>query len=76
MWLVGVFGINQDLFYIYYNKDIKFFRKDLVGITLKTGIGKTQEHDLVFEAAISGMKCRFPFVIFSNPDLVIGTGEI
>ncbi len=36
MWLARIFGINQNVILIYYNKDIKFLNKDLVDIALKT----------------------------------------
>ena len=73
-----IFGINQDIIQIYYNKDIKLFNKDFVDIALKIGccVEKTKGDDLVFEIAIFGVKSRLLLIIFFNFHLMIGTSEI
>ncbi len=78
VWLAGVFSIDQDVIQIYYNKDIKFFNKDLVDVILKTGqyIRKTKGHDLVLKITVSDIKGRLPLIIFSNSHLIISTSEI
>ena len=78
MWLVKIFGINQDVIQIYYNEDIKFFSEDLVDVALKTGwyIEKIKRHDLVLKVAVSGAESRFSLVAFSDSHPMIGTNEI
>lgn len=35
MWLAGVLGIDQDIVEVYYHKDIKFFDKNLIDVSLE-----------------------------------------
>ena len=53
---------------IYNNKNIKFFYKDLINVSLKhsQNIKNAKKHDLVFKIIISGLKSRFLFIIFIN----------
>ena len=77
MWLAEIFGIDQDVIQIYYNKDIKLFSKDPVNIALKTSqyIKKTKKHDLVLEIAVSGVKGCFSLIIFLDSHLMIGISK-
>ena len=78
MWLVGIFGIDQNVIQIYYNKNIKLFSKNLVDIALKTGrsIEKSESHNLVLEVAVLDTKDRFLFITFLYPHLMISTSAI
>ena len=78
MWLAKVFGIDQDIISICYNKDIKLLSKNLVDVALKIGgcVEKTKRHYLVLEVAISNVEGRLPFVTFSNSYLMVDIIEI
>ncbi len=78
MWLVRVFGIDQDVIQIHHNKDIKLFSKDLVDVALKTSgcVGKSEGHYLVLEVAVSGAEGRLPLVTFLESHPMIVTSEI
>ncbi len=78
MWLVEVFGIDQDVIQIHYNEDIKLFSKDLVDVALKTSgcVKKTEGHYLVLEVAVSGAEDYLSLVTFSDSHPMIGTSEI
>ncbi len=78
MWLTKVFGIDQNLIQIHYNKNIKLFSEDLINVALKTGgcVEKFEGHYLVLEVAVSGAEGRLPLVTFSDSHLMVGTSEI
>ena len=78
MWLTCFLSIDQDIVQIYNDEDIKLFSKDFIDIALKTGrsIGESKKHDLVLEIVVPGTKSSLPFVTFSNPHLMVSTGQI
>lgn len=61
--LSKIFNINQNIVNIYYNKNVKFFCKDLVNKVLETGISikKLTKHNLIFKVLILDLKVFFYF---------------
>ncbi len=78
MGLSWILSIDQDVIQVHYNKDIKLFSENPVDIDLKTGgcVRKAKGYYLVLKVTVSGVKSRLLFVIFSNPHLIISTGQI
>ena len=78
MWLAWIFGVDQYIIQIYYNKDIHFFSQNLVNIFLEDSrrIRKAKKHDLVFDVAISGSENGLKFINFVNSHPMIGISEI
>ncbi len=73
-----VLSVDEDIIEIYYYKNVEFLSKDLVDVTLKRGryIGQSKRHDLVLEMAIAGPEGRLLFITFSDPNLIVGIGQI
>ena len=71
--LSGVFGINQDVIKVYNDKNIKFFCKNLVDVSLEAGggVGNTERHNLILKMAVTYSEGYFPFVILSNSHSLI-----
>ena len=78
MWLAWIFGIDQNIIQLYYNKDIKLFSKNLIDIALKTGkcIEKAKGHYLVLKVIVFDVEGRLPLITLSNSHPMIGTSEI
>lgn len=68
MWLACLLNINQNIVQIHYDKNVKFFNKDLIDIILKTDQGDKEfkKHDLVLEMSVPGTKDSLSFVTLSN----------
>ncbi len=77
MGLFWILNIDQDVVQIYYNKDIKLSRKNLVDVALKTSryIGKAIMYYLVLEVAVFSAENRLLHVTFSDSHPMIGTIE-
>lgn len=74
MYLTQIFNIDEDVIYIYNDKNDKFFSKDLINIALKTdqSIKKSKNHDLIFEISIiTSLKRGFLFIKFLNFYLIV-----
>ena len=73
-----VFGVDEDIIQIHNNKDIKFFRKDLIDIALEgyQSAGQSKRYYLILEVTVSGPESSFLFISFANSHLVVGTGEV
>lgn len=70
--MIRFINIDQIIIKIYNNKNILFFCKNLVNITLKTGqnIRQTKWHNLIFEINMLSMKQYFLFGFFLNLYLI------
>lgn len=68
-----VLGINYNIIQIYNDKNIKICNKNLINLTLKTGLNieKSKRYDIVLEIVILNLKYGFIFIIFSNFYLII-----
>ena len=73
-----IFDVDEDIIQIHNNKDIKFFRKDLIDVALECcrSVGQSKKHYLIFEVAVSGPKSSFSLIFFANSHLVIGACEV
>lgn len=73
MELARIFSIDQNIFQIYNNKNIKLFDKDLIDIALKSGrnIKKFEKHDLILKITILSSKNNLLFVVFIDFYLII-----
>lgn len=74
--LVKVFSIDQDIFHINDDKNVKLFSKDFIYIILEASqsIRESKRHDLILEVTILGLEGSFPFVAFSNFHSIISIG--
>lgn len=70
--------MNQNVIQIDYDKDVNFFDKDLIDITLKTGqtVKESKKHDPILEIAVPNTKGSLLFVIFLNLYLMVGIGQV
>lgn len=73
MFFFLTFNVDKIVVKIYNNDNVKFFRQDLIDITLKTGwlISISERHYLVLKVVIPGPEDCFVFVTFSNFHLMI-----
>ena len=73
-----ILSIDEDVIQINNDEDIKFLYQDLINVTLDAcwGIRQSEQHHLVLEVTVSGLKSRFSFVTFFDLYLVVGTGQI
>ena len=73
-----IFGVDEDIIQIYTDKDIEFFRKNLINVALEyyQSVGQSKKHYLIFEIAISGLKSSFSLISFANSQPVIGPSEV
>ena len=73
-----VFGIDEDIIQIHNDKNIKFFREDLIDVALECcqSISQSKKHYLIFEVAVSSPKNSFLFISFASSHLVIGISEV
>lgn len=70
--------MNQNIIYIYHNKDFKPFSKIFVNVALKTSwcIRKTKRHELILEVVIPNTKYCFQLIMLLNSHLMIDISEI
>lgn len=73
-----IFGINQDVIQVHYNKNIKLLNKNLADVALETSwyVGQSKKHNLVLVVTVLNAKSCFLFITFSNPYLKVSTGQI
>ena len=73
-----VFGIDEDIIQIHNDKNIEFFRKDLINVVLECcwSIGQSKKYHLILKVAISGPESSFPLIFFPNSYPLIGTSEV
>lgn len=73
-----VFGINQDVFQIYDDKNIKFFNNNFIGTALEAGrsIKKSKRHDLILKLTVLSLKSHLLFIVFTNSHLVRKTSQV
>ncbi len=71
-------GVDEDVIKVHYHEDVMLLCQNLVDIALEYGryIGQSKKHYLVLEMAIAGPEDRLSFVSFSNPDSMVGIGQI
>ena len=68
MFFFLVFNINENIIKIYYHKNIKFLRQNLIDIALKRDqcVSQFKRHYLVLKMAVAGPKDHLPFIFFPN----------
>ena len=68
----------MDIIQIYNDKNIEFFRKNLINIALECcwSIGQSKKYYLIFKMAVSGPESSLSLISFANFHLVIGTAEV
>ena len=73
-----IFGIDEDIIQIHNDRDIEFFRENLIYIALECcqSVGQSKRHYLIFEMAISGPKSSLLLISFTNSHPVIGICEV
>ena len=73
-----IFGINKNVIQIYNNKNIQFFRKNLVNIALKgyQNVDQPKKQYLILKMTISSLKSYFSLIFFTNIYLMIGTYKV
>ena len=73
-----MFGIDEDIIQIHNDKDIEFFREDLIDVALEycRNVGQSKRHHLIFEVAVSDPEICLPLISFTNSHPVVGTGEV
>ena len=73
-----VFGVDEDIIQIHNNKDIEFFRKDLIDIVLECcqSVGELKKHYFLLEVAVSGSESSLSLISFANSHPVVGTNEV
>ena len=66
MFFSFVFNIDDDVIEVYYYKNVKLLRYNLVDIVLERDwcIAQFKKHYLVFKMTITGLKGRLLFVFF------------
>lgn len=76
--IIRIFSINKDTIPTYNNKDVKFFVKKFIDITIKTSwcIRKIERYYFVFEMTIIDLKISFLFISFSNYYFIINTNKV
>ena len=75
---VPVFDIDQNIIQIYNNKNIKFFYKNLVNISLKRSqhIRLTKKYDLILLMSILCLENYFVFITFPSFYLIIDICQV
>jgi hypothetical protein len=70
--LFFVIRVDEDVIQIYKDADIEQVRKNVIHKSLKCSrsIGESERHDTPFKGAISGSECCFPFVTFSDGQIL------
>ncbi len=78
MLFAFVFGVDEDVIEVHYDKNVKLLCQDLVDITLKYGrcVNQSKRHDLIFKMTIAGPEDRFLFIAFPDLYLMVGIGQI
>ena len=73
-----VISIDEDIIQIYNDKNIEFFSKDLVDLSLKVcqGVCQSEKYHLVFKLAITSLETHLLFVLFPNSHSIIYTGKV
>ena len=69
---------DENVIKIHYHENVKLFGQDLIDVALKRGrcVGQSKRHNLVLEMVIAGLKGRLPFIVFLDPHLILGIGQI
>ncbi len=78
MLFAFTFGVDEDVIKIQYHENVKFLCHDLINVALKYNqyVGQCKKHDLILKITIAGPEGRLPFVVFSDPHLLVGIGQI
>lgn len=78
MILFLIFNINQNLIYIDYNKNIKFYTMNFINIVLKNSkyIKKTKKYHLILNITILGIKNYLLLSLFLNSYQKIDISQI
>ena len=73
-----IISIDENVIYIYNNKDIKLLSRNLIDISLEAYwcICQFKKHYLVFKAAISNLEFCHLFVFFTDFYLIIYTSKV
>ncbi len=78
MLFAFAFGIDENVIKVHYHKNVEHLCQDLIDVALEHGryIGQSKRHHLVLEIAIAGPEDYHPFIVFPDPHLMIGIGQI
>ena len=78
VWLARVLGIEQNIIQVDNDKDVQFFGKDFVNVTLEASwsVREAKRHDLIFKVALPRTEYYFPLVTLLNSHSMISTSEI
>ena len=73
-----VFDVDEDIILIHSNKDIKFFRKDLIDVALEyyQSVRQSKRYHLILKVALSGLESSLSLISFANSHLMVGTSEV
>lgn len=73
-----VIGIDGDIIQIHNDKDIKFFSKNLIDISLgsRQCIYQSEKHYLILNMAILSLESRLSFIFFANSHLIVYIDKI
>ena len=73
-----IFGVDEDIIQIHNDKNIKFFRKDLIDVALECcqSLGQFKRYYLIFEMAVSGPESSLLLISFTNSHPVISTSKV
>ena len=73
-----VFDIDENIIHIYNDKDIKFFRKNLINVTLKCcrSVGQPKRYYIISEVNVSNLKSSLLLIFFADFYLAVGIGEV
>ena len=78
LWLARVLDIDQNVIQVDNDKDVQFYSKDFVDVTLEASwsVGEAKEQDLILKVAKPSAERCFLLVTLSNSHLMVGTSEI
>ena len=73
-----ILDVDENIIQIHNDEDIELFRKDFIDVTLECcrSVGQSKRYYLILKVAVSGPKNSLLLISFTNPHLVIGTGEV
>ena len=73
-----ILGVDEDIIQIHNDKDIKFFRKNLINVALECcrNVGQPKRHYLILKVVVSDPESSLSLISFTNSYPVIGTGEV
>ncbi len=73
-----IFGVDENVIWVYNNIDIKLFCQNLINTALECGwyIGQAKRLYLILEMAIVGLKGYFLFIAFLDPHPMIDISKI